>query len=110
MPSFAGSHSSRLRLQAVLIAIALAAFAGSVLLSFASVTVPRAIVRTQQAASHATVTALPAVPRTVSAPAAVVKPPQDRPAPMWRLLMPFALTVDAIAVVGLLVALRVWRR
>lgn len=110
MPSFAGSYSPRLRVQAVLIAIALAAFAAALLLAFASLTVPRAIVRAQQTTSHATVAPLPAPARTVPVPVAGVKPQQNRPAPMWKLLFPFSLAVDAIAIAGLVVALRLWRR
>jgi hypothetical protein len=109
MPSSAGSYSAQLRLRLSLTALAVAALAASLLLAFASITVPRSIERAQQAVAKATI--VPASTRSVSAPiAASATPERDNPASLWAILTPWVLTVDAVAILGLVVAVRMWRR
>jgi hypothetical protein len=92
-------HSPQLRSLLSLAAVALAALAVSLLLAFASVTVPTA---------KTPIAAPAAQPPAVSTAASVdaehgndVGGAVDQPPLLWALLAPWAFAVDAIAVLGL---------
>ena len=108
MPSFAGLYSPLIRLRIALAGIAFAAIALSLLLAFASVSVrlPSTPVRR----TAVTIAPTPALHSTASmiAPNNAIK--ENQSPQLWRLLVPWAFTVDAIALVGLVVALRMLRR
>jgi hypothetical protein len=109
MRSFAGLCNPRLQLRLALAGIACAAFAVSLLLAVASVSLPRPAVHIAPKAVEIPIAAAPqravASPRTASAGAE-----GHNSAPLWSLLTPWTLSVDAIAVVGFIVMARMWRR
>ncbi len=109
MRSFAGLYSPALRLRIALASIPLAALAVSLLLAFASVSLPRSTLQASRIAVQipiATVTRQP-VERPAAA-AAGISREDTRPALLWRLLTPWALAVDVIAVLGFIAA-RMWQ-
>jgi hypothetical protein len=102
-------YNPQLRLRLALASIALAAIALALLLAFASISIPRAIQRARTVAEIPRV-AMP-VPRSfvLTSPSTVTERRQAV-APLWTMLAPWALAVDAIAVVGFVIVLRMWRR
>ncbi len=111
MPSSAGSYSSQLRLRLALTAIAIASVALSLVLAFASVYVPNSIAQAQQQLQQARATQQATIaPSDVTARGAPRTSEAQRRSVLWPLITPWALAIDAIAVVGFLVAARLWRR
>ncbi|MGH7728601.1 MAG: hypothetical protein ACREM2_07420 [Vulcanimicrobiaceae bacterium] len=110
MPSSAGSNNPELRSSLWLIAVALAALAGALLLAFtfAFVTAPRPAGRSLQARPATAQTPMTVAATQRSAPAASSGAAAGvERLPLWALLAPWAFAVDALAVLGLAAVLLV---
>jgi hypothetical protein len=112
MPSFAGLYSPQLRLRIALSAIVLAAIVGSLLLAYAAVSIPQAMLRIQETASRSVPATIAQAPQSAVATAAVAGAGTEhaRTLQLWTLLTPWALAVDAIAILGFALAMRMRRR
>lgn len=112
MPSLAGLYNAQVKLRLALVSIALAAMAISLLLAFASASLPHRVLHASATVAEIPSVAPPPVPRNFSSTgASSVTPERHQPAaPLWNLLTPWALAIDAIAVLGLLGVVVVWRR
>lgn len=108
MRSFAGLYSPALRLRIALASIAFAAIAASLLLAFASVSLPAPTVHAPGIAVQIPNAAATNQRAERPGPAGITR--QDtQPVLLWTLLTPWALAVDAIAVLGFMAA-RMLRR
>jgi hypothetical protein len=110
MRSFAGLYNPQLRLRVALGSIAFAAFAVSLLLAFASVTLRPPTIHAPQVAAPLPNAAAPHEQIALPAAAPRTSPEGRKTAPLWTLLARWALAVDVVAIVGLIAMMRMWRR